>query len=164
MTYIGAAARSVIDYVERIEKMEVVEGVASDHLMIKVSLRAEMEREGEIEKEKKIIKWSDNKIEEYTERLKKVGGVSEWKDLRSKIRSSIPVIKIKVKDRSDEKRWWDEECHIAKKELKDAKRRYREDETKKDQYLVCRKKYRNLLEKKKTNYKEREWVEAKKER
>lgn len=66
-----------------------------------------------------------------------------------------------MKDRLDEKRWWVEECHIAKKELKEVKRRYREDQTKKDQYLVNRKKYRNLLEKKKTNYKEKEWIEAK---
>jgi len=28
-----------------------------------------------------------------------------------------------VKDRPDEKRWWDKECHITKKELKEAKRR-----------------------------------------
>ncbi|XP_025265271.1 uncharacterized protein LOC112638231 [Camponotus floridanus] len=168
MTYIGAVERSVIDYVitnrkgeERIEEMEMVEGVASDHLMIKVSLRIGMEREEEMEKEKEIIKWSDNEIEEYMERLKKIGNVFEWKDLRRKIRNSIPIKKIKVKERPDEKRWWDEECHFAKKELKDAKRGYREDETKKDQYLVYRKKYRNLLEKKKTNYKEREWIEAK---
>jgi len=40
MTYIGAAGRSVIDYVitnrkgeERIEKMEVMEETASNHLM-----------------------------------------------------------------------------------------------------------------------------------
>jgi len=171
MTYIGAAGRSVIDYVitnrkgeEKIDKMEIVEGTASDHLMIKVNLRTGMKREDEIKKEKEIIKWSDKEIEEYKEKLTKIRGVSEWKDLKNKIRNSIPVKKIKVKDGTDEKGWWDEECHIAKKELKDAKRRYREDGTKKDQYLICRRKYRSLLEKKKTNYKEREWIEAKKDK
>jgi len=171
MTYIGAAGRSVIDYVitnrkgeEKIEKMEIVEGTASDHLMIKICLSTGVEREKVLEKEKEIIKWSDRDIEEYKEKLKKTGKTSEWKDLRSKIKSSIPLKKTKVKDRTDERRWWDEECHIAKKELKVAKRRYIEDGTEKDQYLVNRKRYRNLLEKKKMNYKEKEWIEAKKDK
>lgn len=38
------------------------------------------------------------------------------------------------------------------------------DRTSENQYLKSRKKYRNLLEQKKASYKEKEWIEAKKDK
>jgi len=65
MTYIGVAGRSVIDYVitnrsgeEKIERMEVIEGTASDHLMLIVNHSTEIERKDETKKERVITKWS----------------------------------------------------------------------------------------------------------
>lgn len=134
MTYIGAAGRSVIDYIitnrsgeEKIEKMKVIEGIASDHLMLKISLSTEIEREDEAEKEREITKQTSEEIQEYEDSLKKTGKPVKWKDLRSKVSNAIPKKKIAAKDRPEEKRWWDEECHVAKKELKEVKRNYRED-------------------------------------
>lgn len=60
MTYIGASERSVIDYImtnrsskKKIEKMEIVEGISSDHLVFKVILNTEITREKKLKKREK---------------------------------------------------------------------------------------------------------------
>lgn len=119
--------------------------------MLKVSLSTEIEREDEAEKEREITKWTSEEIQKYDDSLKKAGKAVKWKDLRSKISNAIPKKKIAAKDSPEEKRWWDEECHVAKKELKEVKRNYREDKAMKCQYLTKRKKIQESIRKKEDN-------------
>lgn len=97
MTYIGASGRSVIDYIitnrsgeEKIEKMEIVEGIFSDHLVLKVTLNVEITREEKLEKERETTRWTEEEILEYKKWLEMAGSTEGWKDLKIKISNAIP--------------------------------------------------------------------------
>lgn len=51
--------------VEKIGKMEIAEGISSDHLVLKVTLNTEITREEKLEKERETTRWTEEEILEY---------------------------------------------------------------------------------------------------
>lgn len=71
MTYLGSAGRSVIDYIitnrsgeEKIKKLEIKEGISSDHLMLQLELYIETEEEKELEKDGEVTIWNEESLED----------------------------------------------------------------------------------------------------
>lgn len=66
MTYIGAAGKSVIDYIieiekKKIRKLEIKEEISLDHLMLQIELDVESKELNAEEKDKEVIIWNEDK-------------------------------------------------------------------------------------------------------
>ena len=94
----------MIDYVitnreakERIERLNVRNKLKSDHLPIEVEIEGERRREVEAQKEPKsvrgreAVRWDEDGIRRYKERLRGSRGGSSWKEIKERIRAALPM-------------------------------------------------------------------------
>ena len=88
------------------------------------------------------------------------GVTEEWEELE---REMMKAVKIKRKGKRRGIRWcpwWDRECREKKREVNRAIRRYRrEREDGYQEFIRCRREYRNLCVEKEEEYKKREEIE-----
>lgn len=177
MTYIGAAGKSVIDYIivnksgeEIIEEFNLVDNTSSDHLMLKIKinnctegLTEEEEERERRNKDKNLTVWNEESIREYKEKTGKELEGENWNELKNRIKQYLPMKTVRYKTK-DEEKWWDKECHQAKQDLKKIRKLYRENEVEKKEYLEARREYRILIDRKKEEHKEEEWKAAKEDK
>ncbi|XP_025837669.1 uncharacterized protein LOC112906852 [Agrilus planipennis] len=175
LTYIGTKGRSVIDYVitnrkteeDLIERMQVVDNNESDHQRLDLQLNILTKKVHEKGSKYKTIiyeGWSEEDILNYNNKLKELGRPENWNGLREKLKAAVCIKKIRINTSIQKKKWWDQECHAAKLELKKTRKKYIETGELKTDYCECKKKYKKIIEDKKRLTLEKDWSEARKDK
>ncbi|XP_018400175.1 PREDICTED: golgin subfamily A member 6-like protein 22 [Cyphomyrmex costatus] len=175
-TYEGGGGKSVIDYGivnweawERVERFEVKCRAESDHLPIVIDLGSWYER-GEVrEEEERVQDWSDEGIRKFRQAIGKIEwrgeGVREaWEELERGIMGAVEW-RNKVKRKGiGWCPWLDSECREKKREMHKARRRHRkeQEERRHEEFIRCRKEYRELCGKKQEEQKRKEEKEVEK--
>ncbi|XP_026825313.1 golgin subfamily A member 6-like protein 6 [Ooceraea biroi] len=161
---------------DRIEEFNIEERVDSDHTPLKVRIQLaeeeEEERRGAEEKEnkteeaedgsRKYVCWDEearriyNELteeeEEEEEEVDKGSGCEtteeKWRKLKDRVLESLVYKKIgKGRKRNmGYKDWWDKDCTRKKREVKRNYRRWRREMRTKEEFLVSRREFRELLE------------------
>ncbi|XP_018406521.1 PREDICTED: uncharacterized protein LOC108782692 [Cyphomyrmex costatus] len=161
-TYEKAGGRSVIDYgitnleaEEKIRSFKIGCRRESDHYPIMIELGKEYIREERKQKrEAEMIQdWSNEGVEYFRSNIEKIEWEKEdvkggWEELEEGVKRAV-----KMKRRGGRKGvgwvlWWDKECREKKKEVNRAGRKYRRRKMGYNEFVVKRREYRELCEKK----------------
>ena len=173
-TYTGARGETVIDYVvgevgvvDRIESLEVGEGVESDHHPLIVRIREERREAKREEGNRGGTErggWNERGRERFRE---KVAGIGEEKrlGLQEELQEGLRRLRRGLEEggREKEKRrvgWWDAECRVAKGEARKALRRWRKGGAKVEEYRERKRQYKKKCEEKRKEEAERFIKEA----
>ena len=167
---INEEGRELIDYVirneegrHRIQELAVGSRIKSDHLPIEVRIewkRGARKETGEEKEEskKKVTRWDAEGIEVYLKELERGVKAKNWKELKESVAKAMPRIEVRGKrEEHYEEKWWDEECHKRKEELKRSLKDLKELRIGEEEWRKRRREYRNLIECKKRN-KGKEWL------
>lgn len=176
-TYIGSRGATVIDFIltntqsrAEIKRLEIGERTEADHqpLCMQIEVTQEKTREGkEEEKEKEVICWKKESIQEYMESTKEILFQAEdlnekWTELKKVIHEKM--IKRKSKTRKwkiGHKFWWDKECSKVKRKVKALYKHWKEGKGTKKDYLKERRVFKVLCKEKETIKREQELKEIK---
>ncbi|XP_018405647.1 PREDICTED: golgin subfamily A member 6-like protein 6 [Cyphomyrmex costatus] len=169
-TYEKASGRSVIDYGivnweawQRVKRFEVGCRVESDHQPIIFELENYVERREENKKEEGTVQdWSEEGIKEFKKRIegavwKEERVIKEWEELEGELNKAVKVRRKGKRREIGWCPWWDKECREKKIETNRARRRYRRKREQGDEeFIRCRKEYRDLCKKKEEVYRKKE--------
>lgn len=168
-TYERGENRSVIDYGivnirawDKIDKFKVIKRVDSDHHAITVGIEGlkgykDKERDSEDNEGKEYIQdWSEEGKKEYSKSIEEVtweknGVEEEWTELKDKIKWAVKKRERTRKKTVGWKPWWDSECWIEKRKLRQLVKRAERGDIKQ-----ARIKYKKLCEKKIEEWKQKE--------
>ena len=101
-TFVGPVGSTVIDYAigneegcRLVEKMEVRHRTDSDHAALEINLEGKVS-EGAVKEEKWRIRWDEEAIAEYKEKLGDMRDIETWEELRDRIKGALVKKKVKI--------------------------------------------------------------------
>ncbi|KYN03581.1 hypothetical protein ALC62_05571 [Cyphomyrmex costatus] len=168
-TYERTGGRSVIDYGianweawEKIDRFEIGCRIESDHQPIIIDFGGRYARKEEVADEVgRIQDWSEEGINIYKEKIEKIEWKGEdvqegWEELESEINSAVVWKRTGKRKGLGGSPWWDRECREKKREVNKVRKRYREGEERWENFIRCRREYREACRVKEELHKKRE--------
>ena len=164
----------------RIGKFCIGERVDSDHLPLECVMEEELEegqeedkgeQRGDIrEEEIERILWDEESRKMYEERTEELSHLEDekdwdpatvegkWETIKRIINGAMVRRKIKRRKKRElgHKDWWDRNCSRKKRRLKRMFRRWKEGRVEKDKFIEEKKKFRELIEKKRKDKRKEE--------
>ncbi|KYN04961.1 hypothetical protein ALC62_04156 [Cyphomyrmex costatus] len=145
-----------------IDRFEIGCRIESDHQPIIIDFGGRYARKEEVADEVgRIQDWSEEGINIYKEKIEKIEWKGEdvqegWEELESEINSAVVWKRTGKRRGLGGSPWWDRECREKKREVNKVRKRYREGEERWENFIRCRREYREACRVKEELHKKRE--------
>lgn len=150
-THHSYRAMSVIDYAaisrlseDTVKLFKIGDRTESDHFPMEITLKAERDKQEEVEVTKWRQSWTKVKKRDYPKKIKTDDDeLCNWDDIKQAIWEANPL--EEVRPRQKKRLWFDRECYDLRKRAEQALKDFRTDPGKENEWRQARRTYKDKI-------------------